>query len=215
MTIFYDFGCPWVYRIGRWLEQVRTDGQYEPKITWRAFPLEQVNAADGPEWGLWERESRVRSKSRSAFEAAFAAKRQGQDVGSRFQWGLLKAKWENDQDHGRRSTHLAVAEAVGLDLDQFQTDLEDPALLSEIGADYAEARGYPRRLRHPDRRLPERRSLLPQDDGHLSRRSGVRLLRRTRCDHPRPAGRIGDQAANAAKLARLVVMQTRGNRGPV
>jgi len=140
MTVFYDFGCPWVYRIGRWLEQVREDGEYEPRITWRAFPLEQVNAPEGSDWGLWERESRIRSKSRSAFEAAFAAKRQGQDAYMRFHWGLLKAKWEDDQDHGRRSTHLAVAEAAGLDLDKFQSDLEDPALLADIGADYTEAR---------------------------------------------------------------------------
>ncbi len=140
MTVFYDFGCPWVYRIARWLNQVRDGGEYDPKITWRTFPLEQVNAADGPDWGLWERESRVRSKSRSAFEAALAARRQGDDAFTRFHWGLLKARWEDDQDHGRRSTHLAVAEAAGLDLERFQADLEDPTLLAEIGSDYTEAR---------------------------------------------------------------------------
>ena len=140
MTVFYDFGCPWVYRIARWLEQVREAGEYDPKVTWRAFPLEQVNAPDGPDWGIWQRESRVRSKSRSALEAALAAKRQGEDAFARFHWALLKAKWEDDQDHGRRSTHLAVAEAAGLDLERFKTDLEDPAFLAEIGADYSEAR---------------------------------------------------------------------------
>ncbi len=140
MTVFYDFGCPWVYRIARWLDQVRDGGEYDPQVTWRAFPLEQVNAADGPDWGLWERESRIRSKSRSAFEAALAAKKQGDDAFARFHWGLLKARWEDDQDLGRRSTHLAVAEAAGLDLERFQADLEDPALLAEIGADYTEAR---------------------------------------------------------------------------
>jgi predicted DsbA family dithiol-disulfide isomerase len=140
MTVFYDFGCPWVYRIAKWLNNVRQDGQYDPKVTWRAFPLEQVNAPDGPEWGLWEKESRIRSKSRSAFEAALAAKRQGQDAFERFHWALLKAKWEEDMDHGRRSTHLAVAESIGLDIAKFEKDLEDPSLLSEIGADYTEAR---------------------------------------------------------------------------
>lgn len=141
MTVYYDFGCPWVYRIAKWLNYVREDGTYDPRITWRAFPLEQVNAPDGPEWGLWEKESRIRSKSRSAFEAALAAKRQGEDAFQRFHWALLKAKWEDDMDHGRRSTHLAVAESVGLDLAKFQDDLEDPSLLAAIGDDYKEARG--------------------------------------------------------------------------
>lgn len=140
LTIFYDFGCPWVYRIARWLDQVRQDGTFEPKVTWKAFPLEQVNAAEGAEWGLWEKTSRAKSKSRSAYEAALAAGRQGGDAFDRFHWALLKAKWEDDQDHGRRSTHMAVASAIGLDLDRFERDLEDPALLDTIRDEYNEGK---------------------------------------------------------------------------
>ena len=140
LTIFYDFGCPWVYRIARVLNFVRDEGTYDPVITWRAFPLEQVNAPDGPEWGLWEKESRIRSKGRAAFEAAFAAMRQGEDAFKKFHWGLLRARWEDELDLGRRASHLAVAEEAGLDLDRFEQDLDDPSLLGEVAADYNDAR---------------------------------------------------------------------------
>lgn len=139
-TIFFDFGCPWVYRIARFLNFVREEGTYDPVVTWRAFPLEQVNAPDGPEWGLWEKESRIRSKGRAAFEAAFAAKRQGDEAFKKFHWGLLRARWEEDLDLGRRASHLAVAEEAGLDLAKFEQDLDDPALLAEVGEDYTFAR---------------------------------------------------------------------------
>jgi predicted DsbA family dithiol-disulfide isomerase len=58
----------------------------------------------------------------------------------RFHLALLRAKHEQEQDHGRRETLLAVAESVGLDMERFTRDLTDRAFLPKIGADYTEGR---------------------------------------------------------------------------
>lgn len=102
--------------------------------------MEQVNSAEGPEWKLWEQPAGHRSRGRAAFQAAIAARRQGDDAFDRFHLALLRAKHEENKDHGRRQVLLDVATATGLDLDRFQADLDDRSSLPLIGADYEEAR---------------------------------------------------------------------------
>ena len=109
-------------------------------MQWRCFPLEQVNSAEGPDWKLWEQPPEYRSRGRPAFLAALAAKRQGPEAFDRFHYSLLRAKWEDNLDHGKRETHLAVAERAGLDCARFAQDVDDPKLLAEIGRDYEEGR---------------------------------------------------------------------------
>ena len=111
-------------------------------MTWRYFPLEQVNSAEGPEWKLWEQPDSHRSRGRPAFQAAIAARNQGEDAFERFHLALLEAKHVQGQDHGRRDTLRAVAESVGLDLERFDRDSADCALLSRIGDDYTEGREH-------------------------------------------------------------------------
>ena len=110
------------------------------QVNWRYFPLEQVNSAEGPDWKLWEQPDNYRSRGRPAFQAALAARNQGEDAFERFHLALLAAKHEDGQDHGRRQTLLAVAESVGLDMGRFQRDLADRSLLPKIGEDYTEGR---------------------------------------------------------------------------
>ncbi len=109
-------------------------------MTWRYFPLEQVNSAEGPEWKLWEQPDSHRSRGRPAFQAAIAARNQGEDAFERFHLALLEAKHGQGKDHGRRDTLRAVAESVGLDMERFDRDLADRALLPRIGDDYTEGR---------------------------------------------------------------------------
>lgn len=108
------------------------------QVNWRYFPLEQVNSAEGPEWKLWEQPASHRSRGRTAFQAAIAARAQGEEAFERFHWGLLKAKHEDGQDHGKVKTLQAVAEEAGLDMERFERDRTDRSLLAKIGEDYAE-----------------------------------------------------------------------------
>ncbi|MDP9364785.1 MAG: DsbA family protein [Chloroflexota bacterium] len=110
------------------------------RVNWRYFPLEQVNSDKGPDWKLWEQPDSHRSRGRPAFQAAIAARRQGDEAFDRFHIALLLAKHEDGKDHGRRQTLLDVARSVDLDLERFERDLSDRSGLPLIGADYEEAR---------------------------------------------------------------------------
>ena len=110
----------------------------ELQITWRFFPLEQVNSAEGPEWKLWEQPDSHRSRGRPAFQAAMAAQKQGSEAFDRFHLALLTAKHEDGKDHGRRSTLVDVARGSDLDVERFESDLSDRSGLGRIGEDYTE-----------------------------------------------------------------------------
>jgi len=104
------------------------------RVNWRYFPLEQVNSDKGPDWKLWEQPDSHRSRGRPAFQAAIAARRQGDAAFDRFHIALLRAKHEEGKDHGRRQTLLDVARSVDLDLERFERDLSDRSGLPLIGA---------------------------------------------------------------------------------
>jgi len=109
-------------------------------ITWRYFPLEQVNSDKGDDWKLWEQPAGHRSRGRAAFQAAIAATKQGDEAYRRFHLSLLRAKHERGLDHGRRQTLMEVAGEAELDLAAFEKDLEDRSQLGLIGADYERGR---------------------------------------------------------------------------
>lgn len=140
IEVFYDYSCPYVHAAALWLRDVRAQSDGGLRITWRFFPLEQVNSAEGPEWKLWEQPPDFVSRGRGAFHAAIAARRQGDDAFDRFHYALLNAKHVDGQNHGRRSVHIELAERVGLDMGAFERDLDDHSLLVEIGKDYEYAR---------------------------------------------------------------------------
>lgn len=139
IEIFYDYGCPYVYAADEWLRQAGVQRGEPIRVNWRYFPLEQVNAADKPEWKLWEAEW-PRPKAQVAFHGAIAARRQGEDAFLRFHSALLRAKHVDGEEHGRPAIVRGVAEAVGLDLERFDQDVNDRSLLDAIRVDYEDAR---------------------------------------------------------------------------
>lgn len=110
------------------------------QVRWRFFPLEQVNSAEAPEWKVWEQPDSHRSRGRPAFQAAMAAQNQGDAAFQRFHLALLRARHEENQDHWKRKTLLAVAKEADLDLEQFEREMTDRSQLARIGEDYTEAR---------------------------------------------------------------------------
>lgn len=106
------------------------------QVTWRHFPLEQVNSIQGPGWRLWEQPDDYRSKGLWAFRAAEAAKRQGEDAFGRLHLALLRARHEVREDISDRSVLLELARTAGLDVARFERDLADRSLLARIGEDY-------------------------------------------------------------------------------
>lgn len=140
IDVYYDYGCPYVYRAGMWMRDVQAALGGNLRVNWRYFPLEQVNADKGPDWKLWEQADDFRSRGLPAFRAAEAARQQGDDAFAALHIALLQARHEAGADLGKRETLLAAADAAGLDRERFERDLADRSHLAAIGRDYTYGR---------------------------------------------------------------------------
>jgi len=105
-------------------------------IEWYAFPLEQVNSTQGPEWKLWEQPNEYKSRGLWAFRGGEAARLQGKELFERFHMALLRARHVEERDIANPEVLIEVARKVGLDVDKFRQDLSNRSLLAKIGEDY-------------------------------------------------------------------------------
>ena len=141
VDVYFDFACPYVHSAAAWLREVRRQlGDDRIVITWKLFPLEQINAPEDAEYPIWNLPADRRSRGRDSLHAAVAARRQGREAFDRFHEALLILKHDENQDHGKRSTLDAAAARAGLDLAQFAADLDDRSLLRDIETDYTSGR---------------------------------------------------------------------------
>jgi predicted DsbA family dithiol-disulfide isomerase len=141
VDVYIDYVCPYVHAAMNWLQDVKQQlGDDAPQITWRFFPLEQVNAPADVEERVWNLPPDNRSQARNSMHAGAAALRQGQDAFEKFSIALLALKHEEGQDHGKRATLDEAARRAELDPAQFAEDLEDRALLLKIRDDYTHGR---------------------------------------------------------------------------
>ena len=142
VDVYFDFLCPWAFRGSEWLRDVQAQlGPDKLKINWRYFPLDQVNSDQGPEWKLWEQPLESETRGLAMFRAAVAARKQDQgEKFEKFHQLMFQTRHGEFTIDGERPTERQLAEIAGLDLAQFDRDLEDRSLLSTIGADYEHAR---------------------------------------------------------------------------
>ena len=106
---------------------------------WRYFSLTQVNAArtGKPEgWTVWDAAEDEEVRGRAAFRAAEAAARQGRF--EEMHHALLDARHEQERDLEDPAVVREVAGSAGLDLERFDDDLRDPALLEALRRDHVE-----------------------------------------------------------------------------
>ena len=141
VDVYFDFACPYVHSAAAWLREVnRQSGNARVEVTWKFFPLEQVNAPDDAETPIWDLPPDRRSRGRDSMHAAVAARRQGRYAFDRFHAALLALRHDEGLDHGKRSTLDEAASRAELDLTRFNTDLGDRDLLREIKDDYVSGR---------------------------------------------------------------------------
>ena len=118
VDVYFDFACPYVHSAAVWLREVnRQLGDNRIDVTWKFFPLEEVNAPPDADTPIWDLPADRRSRGRDSFHAAAAARRQGREAFERFHAELLTLKHEEGQDHGKRSTLDEAAVRARLDLD--------------------------------------------------------------------------------------------------
>ena len=136
VDVYFDFACPYVHSAAVWLREVnRQLGDNRIDVTWKFFPLEEVNAPPDANMPIWDLPPDRRSRGRDSLHAAAAARRQGGEAFERFHAELLTLKHEEGQDHGKRSTLDEAASRARLDLTRFAADLDDRGLLAEIKND--------------------------------------------------------------------------------
>lgn len=136
LDIYYDYLCPFAHAASVWTRQLDETVGDQVEITWLAFPLEQVNSHEGPEWKLWEHPDDALSQGLLALRAAKAAERQGADAFKPFHYALMDLRHITRRNLARKATLIALAGETGLDAEQFAKDLDDPTLLTAIGHDY-------------------------------------------------------------------------------
>lgn len=132
VEVYIDYVCPWAYRGALWLKELKAQLGDDLQIDWKFFSLEQVNAAEGDAWKVWHQPASHLTKGFIGFRGAIAARRQGEDAFEKFHYAWFEAR------HGerRRAVPHDVAESIGLDMEQFARDFDDPDLFKELACDH-------------------------------------------------------------------------------
>jgi len=141
LDVFYDYGCPFVYRAAKMLETVSSSGERRVKVTWRFFSLSQVNHRSEPPddgWTAWGAAESEVVKGRLAFKAAEASRRQG--MFDAFHVGLLDARHRDRRDIESETVVEQVADEAGLDIARLRIDMAAPGILGALERDHTEAR---------------------------------------------------------------------------
>lgn len=133
--VFFDYQCPFVYRVAGLIDSVRRSGR-DVDVRWRFFSLTQVNSKnDG--WTVWGAPASEKVKGRTAFEAAEAARRQGRF--DDLHMPLLVARHRDRLDIDDASVVEQAAQSAGLDMARMRADMADPRILDGLARDHSEA----------------------------------------------------------------------------
>lgn len=133
--VFFDYQCPFVYRVANLLDRVRLTGR-DLEVRWRYFSLTQVNSKDDG-WKAWAAPAAERVKGRLAFQAAEAARRQGRF--DSLHMPLLLARHRDARDLDEPSVVEELAETAGLDMSRFRSDVAAADILDGLARDHTEA----------------------------------------------------------------------------
>ncbi len=136
--VFFDYQCPFVFRLAGLLESVRRSGERDFKVGWRYFSLTQVNSNDQG-WTVWGAPADEKVRGRLAFQAAEAARRQGRF--DALHGPLLDARHRDRLDIDDPAVVERAAEQSGLDMARFRQDVADPSVLDALARDHRQAVG--------------------------------------------------------------------------
>lgn len=135
LDVYFDYACPFAWAGQVWLDDVneKTGGKLD--ITWRIFPLEQVNAKD-PKFKLWEQPNDGTNSSLRSFQGFHAAKLQGEELFKKFHAVLFKKRHTDGRNLAGQAVLESAATEAGLDLDKFREDLASDAIFAQIEEDF-------------------------------------------------------------------------------
>lgn len=124
---------------GIWLTRVESALGDDLQLRYRSFALEQVNSDQGEDWKAWEQDEGYVSRGLWPLRGGIAARMQSPEAHRNYMATLQEFKFVERGDIRPRDAVIEMAEAAGLDMEQFVRDIDDAARLDEIGADHEEA----------------------------------------------------------------------------
>jgi len=134
--VYYDYQCPFVYRLFVLLHSITSSSLRHLRIHWRYFSLTQVNSKDDG-WTVWAAPASELVRGRLAFQAAEAARRQARFA--ELHVALLHARHRDGLDVDAVDVVEDLAARSGLDMKAFRKDLTDPTTLDALAGDHREA----------------------------------------------------------------------------
>ena len=135
IDVYFDYTCPWAWGGQAWLYQVQDELGDKLKINWRYFPLQQVNARSA-DFKIWELPNDRSNASLRSYQAAHAARKQGDDAFWKVHASLFLKRHEEGRNLGQQKVLEGIATEAGLDLDAFRNDLESDEVFSVVKDDF-------------------------------------------------------------------------------
>ena len=139
LDVYSDYTCPTSWAAVRLFDRVQEELGDRLQVTYRAFPLEQVNQHD-PERKVWEYPNDGKSSTMRAFQAAHAAMKQGDEAFRKMNNGLHVRRHVDGRNLAGQRVLEKTAEEAGLDMEQFRKDLESDEVFNIVRDDYTRGR---------------------------------------------------------------------------
>ena len=136
--VYFDYLCPFVYRVAVWLREVEKELGEKLPVTWRYFSLEQSNSRN-PEKNAWDDDYGFKVRGINAFRAAEAVRRQEEDVFLKFHDRLLDTRHLRWQDISDTELLKNVADEAGADVNRFLKDMDDTTMIEALVRDHTRA----------------------------------------------------------------------------
>lgn len=145
VTVYFDYLCPFAYRGVRLLTEIQRK-RPNLEVTWRHFPLEQINSED-EDWKLWEQPldyeslwGRPSSRALRAFLASHAASLQGEEAFAGFRLAVFSAHHDEGKDISDSEVILEAARRAELDLGAFEENWQSQEARDRLRDDYRRGR---------------------------------------------------------------------------
>lgn len=139
VSVYFDYLCPYAWRAAELAELVQAE--LDINFEWQHFSLYQNNSSD-KSFQLWNEKldssDPTGSKGLLPFLASNAAKRQDGVPFARFQLALLRAR-HRDHQAFTLATIFEAARQAGLNLTDFERDLDDPESRTLLAQDHHRA----------------------------------------------------------------------------
>ena len=124
-----------------WLDRVKQKYGDGLCVNWRSFSLDQVHREEKANVKVWDLPNFLEERSLLSLISGEAARLQGIDLYEKYHMALLRARHGGNAriSLNKPEPLLQIARNVGLDVNKFEEDLENPEAIGSVIRDHTEA----------------------------------------------------------------------------